>query len=42
MAFDDLLVAGNISASGMTSERLRMEVIANSPASAQVIASYYW
>ena len=34
MAFDDLLVAGNISASGMTAERLRMEVIANNVANA--------
>ncbi|MEI7686766.1 MAG: flagellar basal body rod protein FlgC [Planctomycetota bacterium] len=29
MGFDNLLVAGNISASGMSAERLRMEVIAN-------------
>jgi len=34
MAFDDLLVSGNISASGMTAERLRMEVIANNIANA--------
>src|SRR5438270_3638415 len=34
MAFDDLLVAGNISASGMTAERRRMEVIANNVANA--------
>src|SRR4029077_12201199 len=34
MAFDDLLVSGNISASGMTAERLRMEVIANNVANA--------
>lgn len=34
MAFDDLLVAGNISASGMTAERRRMEVIANNIANA--------
>ena len=34
MAFDDLLVSGNISASGMTAERTRMEVIANNVANA--------
>ena len=34
MAFDDLLVSGNISASGMTAERMRMEVIANNVANA--------
>jgi flagellar basal-body rod protein FlgC len=34
MAFDDLLVSGNISASGMAAERLRMEVIANNVANA--------
>src|ERR1700693_5951819 len=34
MAFDNLLVSGNISASGMTAERLRMEVIANNVANA--------
>ena len=34
MAFDDLLVSANISASGMTAERLRMEVIANNVANA--------
>jgi flagellar basal-body rod protein FlgC len=34
MAFDDLLVSGNISASGMTAERLRMEVIASNVANA--------
>jgi flagellar basal-body rod protein FlgC len=34
MAFDDLLVSGNISASGMSAERLRMEVIANNVANA--------
>src|SRR5438477_11282116 len=34
MAFDGLLVSGNISASGMTAERLRMEVIANNVANA--------
>jgi flagellar basal-body rod protein FlgC len=39
MAFDDLLVAGNISASGMTAERLRMEVIANNVANAMATRS---
>jgi flagellar basal-body rod protein FlgC len=34
MAFDDLLVSGNISASGMTAERTRMEIIANNVANA--------
>jgi flagellar basal-body rod protein FlgC len=34
MAFDDLLVSGNISASGMTAERTRLEVIANNVANA--------
>src|SRR5438552_315893 len=34
MAFDDLLVGGNISASGLTAERMRMEVIANNIANA--------
>jgi flagellar basal-body rod protein FlgC len=34
MGFDDLLTAGNISASGMTAERRRMEVIANNVANA--------
>ena len=34
MAFDDLLVSGNISASGMSAERMRMEVIANNVANA--------
>lgn len=34
MAFDDLLVSGNISASGMAAERTRMEVIANNVANA--------
>jgi flagellar basal-body rod protein FlgC len=34
MAFDDLLVSGNISASGMSAERMRMEVIANNIANA--------
>ncbi len=34
MPFDDLLVSGNISASGMSAERLRMEVIANNVANA--------
>ena len=34
MKFDDLLVSGNISASGMAAERLRMEVIANNIANA--------
>ena len=34
MAFDDLLVSGNISASGMTAERTRLEIIANNVANA--------
>jgi flagellar basal-body rod protein FlgC len=34
MAFDQLLAAGNISASGMSAERRRMEVIANNIANA--------
>ena len=34
MAFENMLVAGNISASGMGAERLRMEVIANNIANA--------
>src|SRR5579859_6988366 len=34
MAFDDMMGALNISASGMTAERLRMEVIANNIANA--------
>lgn len=34
MAFDDLLVSGNICASGMQAERMRMEVIANNVANA--------
>src|SRR5947209_15047208 len=34
MAFDDLLVSGNIGAAGMTAERMRMEVIANNIANA--------
>jgi flagellar basal-body rod protein FlgC len=34
MGFDNLLVSGNISASGMAAERLRMEVIANNIANA--------
>ena len=34
MAFENLLVAGNISASGLSAERLRMEVIANNIANA--------
>jgi flagellar basal-body rod protein FlgC len=34
MSFDNLLVAGNISASGLSAERLRMEVIANNIANA--------
>src|SRR5947209_16647237 len=34
MPFDNLLVAGNISASGLAAERLRMEVIANNIANA--------
>ena len=34
MAFDDLLVSGNICASGMAAERMRMEVIANNVANA--------
>jgi flagellar basal-body rod protein FlgC len=39
MAFDDLLVSGNISASGMSAERLRMEVIANNVANAMATRS---
>src|SRR5437868_2325174 len=34
MAFDDILSATNISASGLSAERLRMEVIANNIANA--------
>jgi flagellar basal-body rod protein FlgC len=34
MDFDQMLVAGNISASGLSAERLRMEVIANNIANA--------
>lgn len=34
MGFDNLLIAGNISASGLSAERLRMEVIANNIANA--------
>jgi flagellar basal-body rod protein FlgC len=34
MAFDDLLIGGNISASGLSAERMRMEVIANNIANA--------
>ena len=34
MAFDNLLIGGNISASGMSAERMRMEVIANNIANA--------
>jgi flagellar basal-body rod protein FlgC len=34
MAFDDLLAGGNISASGLAAERMRMEVIANNIANA--------
>jgi flagellar basal-body rod protein FlgC len=34
MAFDDLLSSGNISASGMSAERMRMEIIANNIANA--------
>jgi flagellar basal-body rod protein FlgC len=34
MAFDDLLASGNISASGMAAERMRMEIIANNVANA--------
>jgi flagellar basal-body rod protein FlgC len=34
MSFDDLLVSGNISASGMAAERMRMEVIAGNIANA--------
>ncbi len=34
MAFDDLLASGNISASGMAAERMRMEVISNNVANA--------
>ena len=39
MAFDDLMVSGNISASGMSAERLRMEVIANNVANAMATRS---
>lgn len=39
MSFDRLLVAGNISSSGMTAERLRMEVIANNIANATATRS---
>lgn len=35
MALDNLFVAANISASGLTAERLRMEVVANNIANAQ-------
>jgi flagellar basal-body rod protein FlgC len=34
MAFDDLLAGSNISASGLSAERLRMEVVANNIANA--------
>ena len=34
MAFDNMLVSGNISASGMAAERMRMEIIANNVANA--------
>jgi flagellar basal-body rod protein FlgC len=34
MAFDQILAAANISASGLTAERLRMEVVANNIANA--------
>src|SRR5436309_460453 len=34
MAFDDLLAAAGISASGLSAERLRMEVVANNIANA--------
>jgi flagellar basal-body rod protein FlgC len=34
MAFHEMLVSGNISASGMTAERTRMEIIANNIANA--------
>jgi flagellar basal-body rod protein FlgC len=34
MSFDNLLAAGNISASGLAAERMRMEVIANNIANA--------
>jgi flagellar basal-body rod protein FlgC len=34
MAFDDLMAATNISASGLSAERLRMEVVANNIANA--------
>ena len=34
MAFDNMFVAGNISASGLSAERMRMEVIANNIANA--------
>ena len=39
MAFDDLIIAGNISASGLTAERMRMEVIANNIANAMATRS---
>ncbi|HZZ78308.1 MAG TPA: flagellar basal body rod protein FlgC [Gemmataceae bacterium] len=39
MSFDNLLVAGNISASGLAAERLRMEVIANNIANAMATRS---
>ena len=34
MAFDDMMSAANISASGLTAERMRMEVLANNIANA--------
>lgn len=39
MAFDNLLSAGNISASGLSAERLRMEIIANNIANAMATRS---
>src|SRR5207244_2390901 len=39
MAFDDLFAAGTISASGLTAERRRMEVIANNVANATATRS---
>ena len=39
MAFDKLLVAGSISASGLAAERMRMEVIANNIANAMATRS---
>jgi flagellar basal-body rod protein FlgC len=39
MGFDNLLLAGNISASGLAGERLRMEVIANNIANAMATRS---